>query len=72
MIGEFDFEGEKVVIDAHLDYELNALARVLYKAEGYGVKDDQDMSQSTHPQEKHMYQQALRCYMYCLNTGFGS
>jgi hypothetical protein len=71
MIGEFDFEGEKVVIDADLDFELNVLARILYKADGYATKDDKDMGQSEHPTERHMYQQALRCYMHCQNTGFG-
>lgn len=60
---------ETITVDSELHQKLNLLARRFYSELGYEVHDEFDFSQSKHPQEKLMYNQALISYEFHLNIG---
>ena len=60
---------ERVIVDPELHEKLNLLARRFYEEQGCVVSDDFNFSESTHPTERLMYNQALMAYEFHLNIG---
>jgi hypothetical protein len=44
--------------------QLNTLAKLFYKSNGYEVEQDYDFSEASHPQEKGMWNMALIAYCF--------
>jgi hypothetical protein len=60
---------ERVVVDPDLHEKLNLLARRFYAEMGCEVHDEFDFSESSHPTELLMYNQALLAHEFHLNIG---
>lgn len=65
----YEIMGETVVINEHLHNELNILAARFYEDNGYFVNVPHNFRDSSHPQERKMYQMAVTAYAFNQLTG---